>query len=612
MLTGPARARWRCAARRGRLPLTAPRRGLLGGLVVTYLFGWLFLVSAPRGAGPAAAFAGGVAAFLPRRRASRSSWPRSSPRASTGPSPTCWPVAPPVPARSRWRPAEPSAVRDVRPGRPAGRRGRRPRGTFASPSPSTASPSSARTARASRPCCAASTPSPRPTSGRVLLDLPGAGGPVDPARHPARARAAVGFVFTDPDAQVVMPTPAEDVALSLRRLRLPTAGAGRPRGRGAGPRRAADRADVSVHDLSSGQRQLLAVAAVLATAPRLLVIDEPTTLLDLRNTRLLRRTVDAVDGARRRRHARPRPRGVVPTGSSSSTAAAWSPTTPRADARRLPRPPGRRMTARTTGRPRSHARGARVRRPSLVPAAPVRGRRCCTGRRAGTKLLVLAVAAVARRRRPDVGTAGRGGPARRRRASCCSPLAGHARVRHPGRGARAARCGAWPCRCSCSPATSCSCSGPVRGAEVVLDLSGLSLLAAGLVTRDHADGPAARHRGRRSSRPLRAVPGLRPHLHPDRVALTFTLALRSVDVLWDVAAPGPGRRPGPGPRPRRPGPGHPDRGPRRRARPGDRRRARRPRPGRLTGCAPGRRTGRVTYSLRQRCTALRRRRVLLT
>ncbi|MFC7161374.1 energy-coupling factor ABC transporter ATP-binding protein [Aquipuribacter hungaricus] len=135
----------------------------------------------------------------------------------------------------------------------------------------------------------------RPTTGRVLLDLPGLPGPVDPARDHAAARAAVGFVFTDPDAQVVMPTPAEDVALSLRRLRLPV-----PE-RDARVRAAlahvglTDRADVSVHDLSSGQRQLLAVAAVLATSPRLLVMDEPTTLLDLRNSRLLRRTVEAVE-----------------------------------------------------------------------------------------------------------------------------------------------------------------------------------------------------------------------------------------------------------------------------------------------------------------------------
>ena len=133
-----------------------------------------------------------------------------------------------------------------------------------------------------------------PTTGRVLLDLPGTDGPLDPARFPARARAAVGFVFTDPDAQVVMPTPAEDVALSLRRLRLPAAERDARVVEALTHVGLADRADVSVYDLSSGQRQLLAVAAVLATSPRLLVMDEPTTLLDLRNTRLLRRTVDAV------------------------------------------------------------------------------------------------------------------------------------------------------------------------------------------------------------------------------------------------------------------------------------------------------------------------------
>ena len=76
--------------------------------------------------------------------------------------------------------------------------------------------------------------------------------------------------------------------------------------------------------------------------------------------------------------------------------------------------------------------------------------------------------------------------------------------------------------------------GPVRGAEVVVDLSALVLLA-GLVTvttptdrlLDTVSGVLV---------PLRLLPGLRQHLHPDRVALTFTLALRSVDVLWDVAA----------------------------------------------------------------------------
>lgn len=115
-----------------------------------------------------------------------------------------------------------------------------------------------------------------PTSGAVSVDG------LDTVRDGAAVRRRVGFVLTDPDAQIVMPTPLEDVALSLRR-------AGVPRGeRDARAREVlarfglADRAEVSVHALSGGQKQLLALAAVLATEPQVLVCDEPTTLLDLR------------------------------------------------------------------------------------------------------------------------------------------------------------------------------------------------------------------------------------------------------------------------------------------------------------------------------------------
>lgn len=120
-----------------------------------------------------------------------------------------------------------------------------------------------------------------PTSGRVTVDG------LDVARRGREVRRRVGFVFTDPSAQLVMPTVLEDVALSLRR-----------RVRGREERTAAARevlasygleglADRSVHTLSGGQRQLLAIAGVLATDPAILVADEPTTLLDLRNARAI-------------------------------------------------------------------------------------------------------------------------------------------------------------------------------------------------------------------------------------------------------------------------------------------------------------------------------------
>jgi biotin transport system ATP-binding protein len=118
-----------------------------------------------------------------------------------------------------------------------------------------------------------------PTSGRVLFDG------LDTARDGAAVRRRVGFVFTDPDAQVVMPTVAEDVAFSLRRHRLAPAERDRRVGEVLARFGLAGHADHPCHQLSGGQKQLLALAAVLVTEPDVLVLDEPTTLLDLRNAR---------------------------------------------------------------------------------------------------------------------------------------------------------------------------------------------------------------------------------------------------------------------------------------------------------------------------------------
>ena len=129
----------------------------------------------------------------------------------------------------------------------------------------------------------------KPTSGRVLLDG------VDVARHGPACRRRVGFVFTDPAAQLVMPTCTEDVELSLRRhVRDPRAR--REQAVAVLARFGlAEHADVSVHALSGGQKQLLALAGVLATEPDVVVADEPTTLLDLANTRRVAELLFSLD-----------------------------------------------------------------------------------------------------------------------------------------------------------------------------------------------------------------------------------------------------------------------------------------------------------------------------
>jgi biotin transport system ATP-binding protein len=116
-----------------------------------------------------------------------------------------------------------------------------------------------------------------PTTGRVLVDG------LDVGTEGRRVRRRVGFVFTDPQAQLVLATPAEDVELSLR----PRIG-DRVARRAEALRLLAERglgeiAEQSVYDLSGGERQLVALTSVLATEPAVLLADEPTTLLDLRN-----------------------------------------------------------------------------------------------------------------------------------------------------------------------------------------------------------------------------------------------------------------------------------------------------------------------------------------
>ncbi len=118
-----------------------------------------------------------------------------------------------------------------------------------------------------------------PAAGQVLVD----GLDVDTDGREVRRR--VGFVFTHPDAQLVMPTPLEDVSLSLRRTVRDKAERRRRAREVLDTIGLGNRADVPVHSLSGGQKQLLALAGVLATDPEIVVADEPTTLLDLRNTR---------------------------------------------------------------------------------------------------------------------------------------------------------------------------------------------------------------------------------------------------------------------------------------------------------------------------------------
>jgi biotin transport system ATP-binding protein len=128
-----------------------------------------------------------------------------------------------------------------------------------------------------------------PSMGTVLVDG------LDTCTSVREVRRRVGFVFQDPDAQIVHPTVAEDVAYGLENQGVPA------------PERAvrvaevlqryglAGHADHPAHLLSGGQKQLLAIAGVLVMRPARIVFDEPTTLLDLVNTRRVAQVIEELE-----------------------------------------------------------------------------------------------------------------------------------------------------------------------------------------------------------------------------------------------------------------------------------------------------------------------------
>ncbi|MGY1661053.1 energy-coupling factor ABC transporter ATP-binding protein [Geodermatophilus sp. SYSU D00705] len=125
-----------------------------------------------------------------------------------------------------------------------------------------------------------------PTAGTVLVDG------LDTRTRAREVRRRVGFVFQDPDAQIVHPTVAEDLAFGPTNQGVDAAEIARRVDDVLARYGLTDHRDHPAHLLSGGQKQLLAIAGVLVMHPERIVFDEPTTLLDLANTRRVARVID--------------------------------------------------------------------------------------------------------------------------------------------------------------------------------------------------------------------------------------------------------------------------------------------------------------------------------
>ena len=114
----------------------------------------------------------------------------------------------------------------------------------------------------------------KPDSGRVLVSGR------DPATEPFEVRKHLGVLFQNPENGLVAPFVEDDVAFGLENLGVPreemrerVARAIRTVGLEGFERR-------EPHTLSGGEKQRVALAGLLVAEPEILVLDEPTSMLD--------------------------------------------------------------------------------------------------------------------------------------------------------------------------------------------------------------------------------------------------------------------------------------------------------------------------------------------
>ncbi len=115
-----------------------------------------------------------------------------------------------------------------------------------------------------------------PTEGNVLVD----GMCTRDKKRLTEIRCRVGMIFQNPDHQIVGMTLEEDVAFGPGNLRLPSTEIRTRVDQALAAVGLAGYRDRHPHSLSGGEKQLLALAGVLAMGPRYVVLDEPTSSLD--------------------------------------------------------------------------------------------------------------------------------------------------------------------------------------------------------------------------------------------------------------------------------------------------------------------------------------------
>lgn len=109
-------------------------------------------------------------------------------------------------------------------------------------------------------------------------------------------RRKVGMVFQNPDDQLFCPTVYDDIAFGLRNLGFDENLAGRLVKKALHEVGLDGFDERSAHHLSFGQKRRTAIATVLAMAPEIIVLDEPTSNLDPKGKRRIKELLKKIGG----------------------------------------------------------------------------------------------------------------------------------------------------------------------------------------------------------------------------------------------------------------------------------------------------------------------------
>jgi energy-coupling factor transport system ATP-binding protein len=116
-----------------------------------------------------------------------------------------------------------------------------------------------------------------PTTGEVRIG----GVPLKPGEISPR----VGYIFSNPENQIISSVVEEDVAFGLENLGLEPADIARKVQQGLAWVGMEEYRYHAPHLLSGGQQQKVVLAGILAMGSEILVLDEPTSMLDLQDRR---------------------------------------------------------------------------------------------------------------------------------------------------------------------------------------------------------------------------------------------------------------------------------------------------------------------------------------